>query len=50
MLKRLHIRTLFLCLMLIVALAASAQRGQIADRLNKNGQVTVDAPKELGSW
>ncbi len=33
--------------MLIVALAASAQRGQIADRLNKNGQVTVDAPKEL---
>ena len=47
MLKRLHIRTLFLCLMLIVALAASAQRGQIADRLNKNGQVTVDAPKEL---
>ena len=47
MLKRLHIRTLSLCLMLIVALAASAQRGQIADRLNKNGQVTVDAPKEL---
>jgi len=33
--------------MLIVALAASAQRGQITDRLNKNGQVTVDAPKEL---
>ena len=33
--------------MLIVAMAASAQRGQITDRLNKNGQVSVDAPKEL---
>ena len=33
--------------MLIVALAASAQRPQITERLNRNGQVTVDAPKEL---
>jgi hypothetical protein len=33
--------------MLVIALAASAQRPQITDRLNKNGQVTVDAPKEL---
>ncbi len=47
MLKRLHIRVLTLCLMLIVALAASAQRPQITERLNRNGQVTVDAPKEL---
>ena len=47
MLKRLHIRILSLCLMLIVALAASAQRPQITDRLNNTGQVTVDAPKEL---
>jgi hypothetical protein len=47
MLKRLHIRALSLCLMLVIALAASAQRPQITDRLNKNGQVTVDAPKEL---
>ncbi len=47
MLTRLHIRALSLCLMLIIAMAASAQRPQITDRLNKNGQVTVDAPKEL---
>ncbi len=47
MLKRLHIRILSLCLMLVVALAASAQRPQVSDRLNRNGQVTVDAPKEL---
>ena len=47
MLTRLHIRALSLCLMLVIALAASAQRPQITDRLNKNGQVTVDAPKEL---
>ena len=47
MFKRLHIRILSLCLMLIVALAASAQRPQITDRLNNSGQVTVDAPKEL---
>ena len=47
MLIRLHIRALSLCLMLVIALAASAQRPQITDRLNKNGQVTVDAPKEL---
>ena len=33
--------------MLVVALAASAQRPQVSDRLNRNGQVTVDAPKEL---
>jgi len=47
MLKRLHIRMLSLCLMFVIALAASAQHPQITDRLNKNGQVTVDAPKEL---
>ena len=33
--------------MLVIALAASAQRPQITDRLNQSGQVTVDAPKEL---
>ena len=47
MIKRLHIRLLSLCMMLVIALAASAQRPQITDRLNQNGQVTVDAPKEL---
>ena len=47
MFKRLHIRVLSLCMMLVIALAASAQRPQITDRLNQNGQVTVDAPKEL---
>ena len=47
MFKRLHIRVLSLCLMLIIALAASAQRPQITDRLNNSGQVNVDAPKEL---
>ena len=47
MLRRLHIRILSLCLMLFIALAASAQRPQITDRLNQSGQVTVDAPKEL---
>ena len=33
--------------MLVIALAASAQKPQITDRLNRSGQVTVDAPKEL---
>jgi len=33
--------------MLLVALASTAQRQQITDRLNGSGQVTVDAPKEL---
>jgi flagellar motor protein MotB len=47
MLTRLHIRTLCLCLTLVMALVASAQRPQITERLNKSGQVTVDAPKEL---
>ena len=47
MLTKLHIRVLALCMMLIIALAASAQRPQITERLNKNGQVKVDAPKEL---
>jgi hypothetical protein len=47
MFKRLHIRALCLCMMLIVAMAASAQRAQVTDRLNSKGQVTVDAPKEL---
>ena len=47
MLRKLHIRALCLCMMLIVAMAASAQQPQITERLNRNGQVTVDAPKEL---
>ena len=47
MLKRLHIRSLSLCLMLVIALTASAQRPQTTDRLNRTGQVTVNAPKEL---
>ncbi len=47
MIKRLHFRLLSLCFMLIIALAASAQRPQTTDRLNRTGQVTVDAPKEL---
>ena len=47
MLKRFHIRLLSLCFMLVIALAASAQRPQTTDRLNRSGQVTVDAPKEL---
>ena len=47
MFKKLHIRVLSLCLMLCIALAASAQHPQITDRLNQKGQVTVDAPKEL---
>ena len=36
-----------MCMMLIIALAANAQRPQITERLNRNGQVTVDAPQEL---
>jgi hypothetical protein len=47
MLKRLHIRFICLSLTLLVALAASAQRPLVAERLNSNGQVTVEAPKEL---
>lgn len=47
MFKKLYIRALCLSLMLIVALTASAQRPQVTDRLNRSGQVTVDAPKEL---
>jgi len=47
MFKHLHIRVLSLCMMLLIALAATAQRPQITDRLNRSGQVTVDAPKEL---
>ena len=47
MFKILHIRLVSLCLMLVITLAASAQRPQITDRLNQSGQVTVDAPKEL---
>ena len=47
MFKTLHIRVMSLCLMLVIALAASAQKPQITDRLNRSGQVTVDAPKEL---
>ena len=33
--------------MMVIALAAAAQRPMITDRLNSSGQVTVDAPKEL---
>ena len=47
MFKTLHIRIVSLCLMLVIALAASAQKPQITDRLNRSGQVTVDAPMEL---
>ena len=47
MLKRRYIRTLCMSLMLIAALAANAQKPQITERLNQNGQVTVDAPNEL---
>lgn len=47
MFKKLYIRALCLSLILIVALTASAQRPQVTDRLNRSGQVTVDAPKEL---
>ena len=47
MFKTLHIRIVSLCLMLVIALAASAQKPQITDRLNRSGPVTVDAPKEL---
>ena len=47
MLKQLHIRAIGLCMMLVIALAASAQRPQTTERLNRTGQVTVDAPKEL---
>ena len=47
MFTTLHIRIVSLCLMLVIALAASAQKPQITDRLNRSGQVTVDAPKEL---
>lgn len=47
MLKRLQLRALCLCMMIIVAMAASAQQPQITERLNRNGQVTVDAPQEL---
>ena len=47
MLKTIHFRSICLCMMLVFALAANAQRPQITERLNQNGQVTVDAPKEL---
>ena len=47
MLKQLQLRALCLCMMIIVAMAASAQQPQITERLNRNGQVTVDAPSEL---
>ena len=47
MFKHLHIRVLSLCLMLVIALAAAAQKPQITERLNRGGQVNVDAPKEL---
>ena len=47
MFKKLHIRTLCLCMMLIVALASNAQRPQVTDRQHRNSQVTVDAPSEL---
>jgi hypothetical protein len=47
MLKQLQHRVLCLCMMIIVAMAASAQQPQITERLNRSGQVTVDAPNEL---
>ena len=40
-------RSLCLCLMLLIGLTAAAQRPQTTERLNRTGQVTVDAPKEL---
>ena len=46
-LKQLQLRVLCLCMMIIVAMAASAQQPQITERLNRSGQVTVDAPNEL---
>lgn len=46
MLKRLHIRILSLSMMLVIAMSVTAQNN-VTDRLNKTGQVTVDAPKEL---
>mgnify|MGYP007069907874 CR=1 FL=1 len=46
MLKRLHIRVFSLILILVIAMSATAQNN-VTDRLNKTGQVTVDAPKEL---
>ena len=45
--NRLHIRVLALCMMFIIALAANAQQPQTSERLNRSGQVTVNAPKEL---
>ena len=33
--------------MLIIAMSATAQHNSVTDRLNKTGQVKVDAPKEL---
>ena len=47
MLKQLQLRVLCLCMMIIIAMAASAQQPQITERLNRSGQVTVDAPNEL---
>ena len=47
MLKRIHIRLVCTCLVALIALAANAQRPAITERLANNGQVTVDAPKEL---
>ena len=47
MFKTLHIRIVSICLTLANAVAASAQKPQVTDRLNSSGQVTVDAPKEL---
>ena len=37
MFKRLHIRLVSLCMMLLIALAATAQRPQITERLNAIG-------------
>ncbi len=47
MLKRLHIRVISLCMLLVIALSATAQHNAVTERLNKTGQVRVDAPKEL---
>ena len=47
MLRKLHIRALCLCMMLIVAMAASAQQPQITERLNRNRSM-VSRLHELG--
>ena len=47
MLKRLYTRLLTLAIMFMIALVATPQRALTTERINRNGQVNVDAPKEL---